>query len=673
VPPTVSVCLDVFNYRKYLPRAIESVLAQRGVDWELVIADDCSTDGSWEAAARFADPRIRLIQNERNLGMVRNRNVALRAARGRFVKPLHADDFLLSPDALARMSAQLETNPAASLVASPMQFVNQAGEAEKIWASFDGRRMVSGTGVIVRCLSERRNLIGGPSAVMFRRDRAGRGFDETFFHMADLEMWFHLLEQGCFAFVPEPLCAYRRHASQQTERDRGTFVEFDDYDALLARYLDADYLRLKPWVKAHLRRAALVSRNKRCRALGLPASEISISTRVSTALLSIVFRQMRAAKRWLEKRSRPAPSRLPVGINVAGFFETEHGIGESSRAFGRAMVESGLPCAFINIRSREHRNEAATDYAFSRTNPFRVNLMTFSFDYARRFYRDAGRRFFAGRWNIALWYWELERLPPRWHECFDYYDEIWVATEFCRQAIAAVSPIPVTKVTYPFRHLAGSRDRPAFGLAEEDFIFLVTFDHLSLVDRKNPLGAIAAFREAFPPDERAVLVIKSINAHRDPAGRERLHAAVGDARVVFLEHHMSVATVAALFASADACVSLHRSEGFGLGLAQAMAAGLPVVATGWSGNMEFMTAQNSLPVRFELVEIGKTIGPYPRGYRWADPQISHAAELMRGLFNDHAAAMALGKRAAADIQRRLDPALTQREVRARLSALNLLP
>ena len=220
--PKISVCIDSYNYGPFLAQAIESVLQQTFPDFELIIADDCSTDESPAIAQEFArtDRRITVAVAPANLGMVRNRNACLRLARGEYVKWLHADDFLCSNDALGKMAAVLDQNHAISLVASARKIVDEKGRELDTWSSFQGGRPIAGTTVIRRCLFEQRNLIGGPSAVMFRRDLAARGCDESFCVMADLEMWFHLLEQGCFAYIREPLCAIRAHARQQTERDK---------------------------------------------------------------------------------------------------------------------------------------------------------------------------------------------------------------------------------------------------------------------------------------------------------------------------------------------------------------------------------------------------------------------------------------------------------------------
>lgn len=687
--PLVSVCVDVYNYADFLPQAIESVLSQTLTDFELIVVDDCSTDASFAVAQGYAgqDPRVRVTRNPKNLGMVRNRNACLAQARGKYVKWLHADDFLAAPDALERLAALMESNAAVSLAATGMRFVDADARPRGGACFFSGARLVAGTTVIARCLWERKNVVGGPSAAMFRRSLAGRGFDERFFHAADLEMWFHLLEQGCFGYVPDALTAYRWHGRQQTERDKQTLSQADDQRALLDRYLDRPYVRLRPWMKDVLRHEAVRQTLRRCRTLGQreAASDAlrayGARRYARNAPLCFLWRK---ARKFASAPPLPLPpfdrplvptaeaSRLPLGLNVAGFFKGEYGIGESSRAFGRAAQATGLPCALLNIRSKDHRNLDDSLGRFSERNPYRVNLMTFSFDYARRFFKDRGPGFFRNRHNIALWYWELGQFPARWHSNFDFYDEIWAPTDFCRDAFAAVSPIPVRKITYPLRcEDAPPPDRARFGLQENVCAFLFTFDHHSILERKNPLGVIEAFRRAFGKSGDAVLVLKSINSAHDPRGRESIRQAIMGLNVRHLEEHQTGAEMTALLATCDCYVSLHRSEGLGLGMAQAMALGRPVIATGYSGNLEFMNASNSLLVNYELAELTDDYGPYGKGSVWAEPDTDHAAELMRRVYANRAEAAQLGARARREIRATLNPAATARQIRRRVEEVGV--
>jgi glycosyltransferase involved in cell wall biosynthesis len=252
----------------------------------------------------------------------------------------------------------------------------------------------------------------------------------------------------------------------------------------------------------------------------------------------------------------------------------------------------------------------------------------------------------------------------RWHSAFDYYDEIWVPSHFTQRAIAAVSPIPVRKITYPLylKETKAVPDRDRFGLPDNTYVFLFTFDFFSTVQRKNPAAVIAAFQRAFRPDEAAVLLIKSINCESNRAARDSLERESEGAKVVFIDGHIPGAELNALFASANCYVSLHRSEGLGLGMAQAMYLGKPVIATNYSGNLEFMNSDNSLLVDYAMTELNEDSGPYERGTRWAEPKVEHAANLMRWVYEHWAEGQALGARAAADIRRTLDPKVTTREI-----------
>ncbi len=690
--PKVSVCIDLYNYADFLPEAIDSVLRQTMEDYEIVIVDDRSTDRSWEVALTYAarDPRIVVRQNPVNLGMVRNRNVCLALARGEYVKFLHADDFLCSPFALSRLAAVLDSNPAIALAASPVQSVDVQSRPIGKQGWFSGDRVMAGVTVILRCLLEQRNLIGGPSATMFRRCLAERGFDEGFFHAADLEMWFYLLEQGAFAYVDEPLTAYRWHPRQQTVKDKDTLTQADDHRALLERYLDRSYVRFRPSTKKFLRHEAVRQTRRRCRKLGLKEE--------ARAVLASYGRQRYwreepecRIRRWLKKpllhlwkakylspekqavSSRPSSS-YPFGVNVAGFLKGEYGLGESSRVFSRAVAASGLPYVLTNIDSKVHRNLDHSIHGFLNTNPYAINLMAFSFDYARRYFRDRGPRCFEGRYNAALWYWEMETFPSRFHADFDYYDEIWAPTDFCRRSFEAVSPVPVYKVPYPlFTEGDVKPDRGRFALPEEAFVFLFTFDFWSITQRKNPLGVLQAFRRASGVGDHAVLVLKSINASAHPEERFALARAADGLNVIFIDDHLNRTELAGLFASADCYVSLHRSEGLGLGMAQAMSLGQPVIATGYSGNLEFMTPENSLLVDYRMIELDETCGPYERGCRWADPDVDQAAELMHWVYSHREEAARIGERARHDVRTTLDPARCIAAIRERVAEISVLP
>jgi glycosyltransferase involved in cell wall biosynthesis len=264
-----------------------------------------------------------------------------------------------------------------------------------------------------------------------------------------------------------------------------------------------------------------------------------------------------------------------------------------------------------------------------------------------------GAHFFDGRYTIGLWHWEMASFPPEWREECAALDELWVASEFVRESLAAAVPVPVHRVRLPIvmpRHPA--RSRAELGLPEGRFVWLFAFDVYSHITRKNPLGVVEAFRRAFGAHAGdAQLVVRARHIDQFPEEAARLRAAVESVGGTLVTRSLSRDEVAALFAACDGYVSLHRCEGFGLTMAEAMALGKPVVATAYSGNMDFMTEENSYLVRFRMAEIERDHGPYRRGMTWAEPDLDHAAEQMRAVVDCPDEARGRGAAAAADIAR----------------------
>jgi glycosyltransferase involved in cell wall biosynthesis len=215
--PEISVLMPTYNYASFLPEAIESVLAQEFRDFELLIIDDCSSDNTAEVVRPFCvrDSRVQFSVNPKNLGMVQNWNQCLQRARGRHIKFLFGDDKLAHSQALGRMLALLQNNPGAILAASARLILDQQSNVTDIWRPLpDGCH--KGREVIAACLTENGNLIGEPSAVLFRKADAKRGFDPKYRQIVDAEMWFHLLERGDLVYTRDPLCAFRQHSRQQS-------------------------------------------------------------------------------------------------------------------------------------------------------------------------------------------------------------------------------------------------------------------------------------------------------------------------------------------------------------------------------------------------------------------------------------------------------------------------
>ncbi|HEX9045798.1 MAG TPA: glycosyltransferase family 2 protein [Verrucomicrobiae bacterium] len=242
-PVKVSVLIPVYNGERHLAECLDSVLAQDFADMEILVSDDGSSDGSAGIIAEYAarDSRVRWWRNPKNLGLTANTNCCIRAAAGEYLKFLHQDDKLLSPSAVRKLVAALEHEPTASLAgcqqhltgtdARPLGFSRHSG-------CFPGRQ------VIIASLEQNTNLIGQPSLTLFRRAQAQRGYDERFTGFMDFEMWCHLLEQGDFAYVAEPLATWRVHEHHQTARTNASTAK--DMEHL--RFMEVYYA--KPWLKA---------------------------------------------------------------------------------------------------------------------------------------------------------------------------------------------------------------------------------------------------------------------------------------------------------------------------------------------------------------------------------------------------------------------------------------
>ncbi|MGH2852065.1 MAG: glycosyltransferase, partial [Solirubrobacteraceae bacterium] len=373
----------------------------------------------------------------------------------------------------------------------------------------------------------------------------------------------------------------------------------------------------------------------------------------------------------LEEERRRQLFELNFGVNVVGYLTSELGIGEGARLIVSALDAAAVPLLPLTPPTPpQSRNQHAYTALPTSAAGFPLNLICVNVDGLQRFQQEVGRGFFEHRHNIGLWWWEVDVLPPEWRGAFELLDEVWVGTEHVARALTAVSPIPVHRIRMPIvAPRAEPMPREALGLDDER-MFLSMFDHRSVVERKNPLGTIAAFAEAFAPDSGAVLVLKSVNAELDPTGRERVRAAAAPhPHVRLVEGYLSPAQTHGLIAACDCFVSLHRAEGFGLGPAEAMSLAKPVIATGYSGNLDFMTTANSYLVQYTLSKVGPGCWPYPAEANWAEVDLDHAARLMREVFEDPAGAGEVGARAAADLSRTHSAAVAGAAMRSRIEEI----
>jgi len=367
---------------------------------------------------------------------------------------------------------------------------------------------------------------------------------------------------------------------------------------------------------------------------------------------------------------------LALGVNLAGYFGATLGLGEAVRHVADALEEAEVAVARVALRhgsapAHEAPGPADADAAGGPAAPYPATIVCANPDGmagARADRPDA----FAGKRVVGLWWWEVMAFPARWLRAFDTVDEVWVGSRFVADALAAVAPVPVVAMPMPVVPPAPApgAGRAALGLPD-GFLFGFVFDYGSVAARKNPLGLVEAFRRAFPPgdaDGGERLVLKALGGDRHPAEHAALLAGTaGDARIVVIDRHLPKPENDALIAALDCYVSLHRSEGFGLTIAEAMLLGTPVITTAYGGPMDFATPFNAALVDYGLAAIGPGNDPYPADGEWAEPDLDHAAGLMRAVRGGPDAARRRAERARADVERRHAPATAGRAMADRLA------
>ena len=362
-----------------------------------------------------------------------------------------------------------------------------------------------------------------------------------------------------------------------------------------------------------------------------------------------------------------------LGLNVAGFLTAELGVGESARCMVRAADAAGIPVALVPLKLHCKNRLGDQTYAarLQSGNPYPVNVVHLDPPATRDLDHHHGKGFRAGKYNIAYWAWELPEFPDAWIPNFGYFDEVWCPSEFVRAAIAHKSPLPVVTMPHAIAVAGPAGDfRAHFGLPAGKFLFLALYDLNSYSERKNPRAMVEAFRQSGLAGGGAALVIKVQNVAGNEADFAGLQEAIRDLPgTVLLTGTLTREEVYQLESACDCFLSLHRSEGFGLAIAECMALGKPVISTNWSAPAEFVTAATGCPVNFALTTIAQSRGPYSKGQVWAEPDAAHAAWWMQRLVADRALGSSLGAAGRAAIAAQFSPAVIGARYRRRLESI----
>lgn len=369
---------------------------------------------------------------------------------------------------------------------------------------------------------------------------------------------------------------------------------------------------------------------------------------------------------WLAPRPSPRSGVTAPGIAIAGELSRASGLGESARLMAEAARRMGLPVWTIDLPppvDARPEVEIAASTLLAPGVPLVLHVNAPMLPLALLRLPAAIMR---NRPIIGYWAWEMPEVPPEWRPALACVNQIWVPSHFTAAALEPWLPGRVRVVPPPLGivpPVASALDRTAFGLPPDAVVVLVSFNLASSFARKNPFAAIAAFREAFGDRPDRILVLKVSHPDHAPADFARLVQMVQAPNIRLETRVLPPGDRHALTACADIVLSLHRGEGFGLVLAEAMLLGKPVIATGWSGNTDFMGCMNAALVSYRLVPARDDRSVY-RG-QWAEPDVAEAASLLRALADDPTRRIALGERARVSTL----AGLTGRELAAALGGL----
>ena len=364
-----------------------------------------------------------------------------------------------------------------------------------------------------------------------------------------------------------------------------------------------------------------------------------------------------------------------LGLNILGHFCYPSGLQQSVKSIVRSLSEVNIPVQRRDVPA--HYQVDGSDHAdYLDFETYDVTLIhaqphpNLDIPYEDVSYNQAGLTARPDVYRIGYWYWELEDVPTTWKDAAESVDELWAPTKFIADAMRKDLSATITPMS-PGVKLGEVEtvERSSIGVGKDEFMFLYMFDVKSFLMRKNPLAVIEAFKRAFRKDDRAKLVIKVSSGSRDPKGFALLKKKAEEVNAILIDKVLSRERSYGLIDACDSYVSLHRSEGFGLTMAEAMLMGKPVIGTAYSGNMDFMTESTSLLVDYSLIPCQSYVHKNFNEHKWADPSVDHAAECMRWVYNHQDEAKAMGDRAKVYATDVLSPKVSGERMKARLQEI----
>ena len=405
----------------------------------------------------------------------------------------------------------------------------------------------------------------------------------------------------------------------------------------------------------------------------MPSSQPNSALNKAKSLLRPMLVRGTVTATRLARRLRGRPSPIPAdpSLSIVGLFETASGLGVIARGMRRVLADRPLQLVSISELSRTPRTpDASLDVLSPRSAgacQTDIAIHAYNPDVFLAAVRRCGTGFLtAARVNVALAIWETETLPPRWADILSLYDIICTPSQFAARAIqrATQRPVHIVPICLPEKP-ARRRER-----SDSHFDFLCMFDHMSDVDRKNPHGAIVAFRDAcrrLPPGHSARLRIKC-HAGTPAAVLDTLRAAAAYAPIEIVSQTLDEAGMDALWQGCDCLLSLHRSEGFGLPVAEALSRAIPVIATRQGGILDFVDDPAGFLVSGPAAVAGPRSAPYREWTGWIEPDLAEATSHIVDVVTDYSQALNRSAVGQEGIRRLLSPQRVRRQFDSALAA-----
>ncbi len=362
-------------------------------------------------------------------------------------------------------------------------------------------------------------------------------------------------------------------------------------------------------------------------------------------------------------------------VLFVGYAEAALGLGESFRNLLAALNSAGMPFAIypFNKDAETRKIGPFLESRYDRGGVYDINVAYIQADQLKYYFPELQKQVTGARYNILRTYWELTEAPVSWRSQLERIDELWVPNAFVADAFRPIFNRTITVIPVCI-NVRRNESFPAshFSLPDDRFTFMFSFDYYSGTARKNPLGLAQAFGYAFPdPETKVGLLIKSIGPKEmDPTAAQQLESAAAlDPRITIFDRSVGRDEMLSLIDNCDCYISLHRSEGFGLGMAEALALGKPVIATDYSGSRDFVTEATGFPVPYTLRKLIPGEYRFGEGQSWAEPDLRIAVQRMRAVFADREERLRRASRGKQFVEAHYSPEIVATMVKARLDEI----